>query len=77
MGKNSKRRTTITFHTKDGVFIAFPPDDKGKMSIKAERTAKGQMTSVGYFDIIEKEWFVIRGMQIPYGVRCVIEEQFA
>ena len=76
MAKKSKQ-STITFHTKDGTFVAFPPDDNGKISIKAERTAKGQMTSIGHFNVYEKEWFVIRGMKIPYGVKSVIEEQYA
>lgn len=76
MGKNSKHKL-ITFHTKDGVFIAFPPDSKGKLSIKAERTAKGQMTSVGYFDVHEKEWHILHGMNLPFGVKSVIEEQYA
>ena len=75
MQKKSKH-SIITIKTKEGTFIVFPPNN-GKLTIKAERTAKGQMTSVGYYDIEEKSFSAITGMKIPFGVKCVIEENYA
>jgi hypothetical protein len=75
MGK-TKQHSIITFHTKEGTFIAYPPNNE-KLCIKAEKTAKGQMITVGYFNIIEKTWQIAKGMKVPFGVKSVIEETYA
>ncbi len=75
MGK-SKQKSIITFHTKEGTFIVYPPNNE-KLCVKAEKTAKGQLITVGYFHVVDKTWQVAKGMNIPFGVKCVIEEQYA
>lgn len=76
MGNHTKQNKKITFRTKEGTFIVYPPND-GRLSVKVERTAKGQLISIGYFEIATKEWHVIQGMKVPFGVQYVIEQQYA
>ena len=76
MNKNAKQSSIITCHTKEGTFIVYPPSNE-KICVKAEKTAKGQMITVGHYDIGEKKWHFAQDMKIPYSVRYVIEQKFA
>ena len=75
MGK-SKQKSIVTFRTREGTFIVYPPENE-KLCIKAEKTAKGQMITVGYYNIVERTWQIAKGVNIPYGMKCVIEENYA
>ena len=77
MNKQAKRKwTTLTFKTKSGNFIVFPANN-GKVSIKVDHTTKGQLTLVGYYDLEKETWHIVEGVSIPYGVREIVEQEYA